>query len=341
MWSDIGSHGAEGEPARAAAAYARAAELTYGDAPFLNRVALLTQLARAEAGAGATDRAVVTLRSALDVLARAAELDGESVESGVLVERANALEEQATSLNELDVAAAARELAVVAPRVRFAEHLMSRATERLTGILGSLAYFGTQRCLRQIARHRSSFARLDDASLVEACTVLVSGPKVELHKPEHFFAYLLGVRLTERDAEGVALAAEAFSRFPPGDPARHPALHEQIQAAVHLLRGAIVQMDTGEGKTFALPTAASRSCASTRACTSSPRTPISPPATHGPAQPHWSALGIPVGVGCRAEYRGAGPGAWGADVVYTTLATLVFRSLAEEIGELDYGSRIA
>jgi preprotein translocase subunit SecA len=129
------------------------------------------------------------------------------------------------------------------------------------------------------------------------------------------------------------LAAEAFARFPPRGVPPASRLHPgQLVAAVQLLRGAIVQMDTGEGKTFAISTAAlallrlhERVYVVTANEYLAARDAVK-------TEPFWTSLGISVGSAVHGSER-SDDRDWTARVVYTTMESLTFRSLAEDIGE--------
>jgi preprotein translocase subunit SecA len=140
----------------------------------------------------------------------------------------------------------------------------------------------------------------------------------------------LGMREPDRlSLAHLALAVEAFSRVPADLPAGSMLYPEQIRAAVALTQPSLVQMDTGEGKTYAiLPAAFALACRHYRvfivcandylAWRDASRT-----------RAYWEYLGITPGLCVLHTDRDE---EWSARVVYTTLDALIFRSLGGEIG---------
>jgi len=106
---------------------------------------------------------------------------------------------------------------------------------------------------------------------------------------------------------------------------------EQVDTAIHLLRGAFVQMDTGEGKTYALMTAAyvlachyGRTyvlCANAYLAQRDWRR----------TQEFWRASGLPTGLALHAPYQAHDQQVWSTPVVYTTLDAIAFRELSTRV----------
>lgn len=198
-----------------------------------------------------------------------------------------------------------------------------------------LASGRVRRCLRGAHRRLETLADESDEEIVAAFQRAASAPKLpDDDAGSDPLRHLVGARLGERDAEALALAAEAFSRFPPqGLPQGTPLYDEQLLAATHLMRGALVQMDTGEGKTFALSTAALallRNHSKVYIVTANPYLAARDAVNTGPI---WNALGVSVGLAVQGGREGSDP--WRARVVYTTLDDLVFRSLWEDMGNIE------
>jgi preprotein translocase subunit SecA len=210
---------------------------------------------------------------------------------------------------------------------------LAGVAERITGLFWLLGGQSVRRCLNQAEARATAAAAMSDAELVAAIEELVDAPK--LGRPDasdgRFLANFLGHELSERDGEAVALAAEAFTRFPPLNVPPGSRLHPgQVLAAVQLLRGAVVQMDTGEGKTFAISTAAlallrlyDRVYVVTANEYLAARDAVK-------TEPFWTRLGISVASAVDDSARDVH---WQARVVYTTISALAFRNLEEDVGE--------
>lgn len=176
----------------------------------------------------------------------------------------------------------------------------------------------------------AAVARLSDEEIAAGCREFALSPVAEIEVESELHRGTLGFDLSDADFDALALAAEAFSRFPPAGIPRGARLYdEQLLAAIHLLRGALVQMDTGEGKTFALSTAAlallrshSRVYIVTANHYLAARDALA-------TRPFWEALGLSVGL--TADHSRDNASQWEANVVYTTLEALVFDSMAEDL----------
>ncbi|MDP5182263.1 hypothetical protein QOZ88_06405 [Blastococcus sp. BMG 814] len=210
---------------------------------------------------------------------------------------------------------------------------MSRLGFLVGTITQALSGFNGESTARRALILADGHALLDDAALREACQRLVHAPKAAVPTEDDAGRYrLIGQQLDERDAEALALACAAFRRFPPQGTLRGTSLYEeQVQCAAHLMRGSLVQMDTGEGKTFALMVAALallRRHDRVYVVTANPYLAIRDAAK---TAPYWTALGISVGAALPKGYEARGWRTWDARVVYTTADSLVFRKLHDDL----------
>jgi len=128
----------------------------------------------------------------------------------------------------------------------------------------------------------------------------------------------------------IALGVEAFRRAPadlPPDSALYP---EQIRAATALTMRTAVEMETGEGKTYAiLPAAFALACRHSRVyvvCASEHLAWRDANRTRN----YWQLVGVTVGLGVKSTANGE----WSHQVIYTTLDNLMFKELQEMIAEL-------
>lgn len=208
---------------------------------------------------------------------------------------------------------------------------MTTLTDRIVNLQNMVTARVVTRCLRALRAHRTALRAADDAEIALKCQQLLLTPKLTVTR-DHPLRPLLGKGLEDRDAYALALVCEAFSRFPPaGLPLGSELYDEQLLAAVHLLRGAIVQMDTGEGKTFAVVAAAFamlRIHSRVYVVTANPYLAMR---DAGWTAPFWESCGIRVGLALPSSFRGYERADWQADVVYTTLEALVARALNEEL----------
>jgi hypothetical protein len=176
---------------------------------------------------------------------------------------------------------------------------------------------------------------MSDDDVLAACRGFIESPKIseEDNQDSKFFRQrLAGRKLDEPDADALAVACEAFARFPPtGITAGTRLSAEQVQAAVHLVRGSLVQMDTGEGKTFALMVAALtllRVHSQVYIVTANPYLAMRDTAN---TAPFWAALGVSVGVAVPRQFDTTAWPSWDAPVVYTTVESLIFRRMEDDM----------
>jgi len=129
------------------------------------------------------------------------------------------------------------------------------------------------------------------------------------------------------DLRNVALGVEAFN-WAPADLPEGSTLHpEQIDAAAALTQRYVLQMDTGEGKTYALlPAAFALACKHERVyilCANKYLARRDATRT----RPFWDFAGLDVGL----ALDNLSPEEWAHPVIYTTLETLMFQALRDEI----------
>ena len=140
--------------------------------------------------------------------------------------------------------------------------------------------------------------------------------------------------MTDADAHAVAVACEAFARFPPQGVPAGSALHAgQLLAAVRLRARLAGPDGHRRGKTFALSTAAFA------LLRTHPRVYIVTANEYLAArdavrlETFWNGVGVRVGHGNSDATMSELNDAWDSRVVYTTLSDLEYRSLTEDLGE--------
>ncbi len=190
-------------------------------------------------------------------------------------------------------------------------------------------------CFSQVEKLAAGYRELSDESVADACRRLIEAPKVasvEDSDVGYSMRRLVGRRLTNRDAEAIAIGCEAFTRFPPAGIQPGTRLYpEQVQAAIHLTRGSLVQMDTGEGKTFGLMLAAFallRLHPKVYVVTANPYLVMRDAAA---TAPFWAEIGVSVGVALPDYYNVTGWPDWDATVVYTTASHLIFACMSDDM----------
>ncbi len=210
-----------------------------------------------------------------------------------------------------------------------------RGTTFTGTIFRLLGGFGPARCIARAAELAETYAALDDAAVRAACRRFIEMPWVpdeeHLGSPR-WTQRLAGRKLNEADAEAIAAGCEAFARFPPASISPGTRLYpEQVRAAVHLSRGALVQMDTGEGKTYAIMLAALsllRIHSRVYVVTANPYLAMRDAAN---CAPFWAALGISVGLALPSNFVTSGWPRWEATVVYTTVESLIFGGMDDDL----------
>jgi hypothetical protein len=186
---------------------------------------------------------------------------------------------------------------------------------------------------QEISDARVKFAVMDDAQLRAACRSALQGRFQTVHaKPSSAVKRAL-LRLSGHGRGDdtltplVALGVEAFSRAPADLPPGSALFPEQISAAAALTTKTLVEMDTGEGKTYAiLPAAFALCCARRRVyivCASEYLAWRDASRTAA----FWDMAGVPVGLAVSNTHESE----WGARVVYTTLDVLIFKAMNDTL----------
>jgi preprotein translocase subunit SecA len=212
---------------------------------------------------------------------------------------------------------------------------MSRSDASLNFIFGGIiGGREAKRLLRLMVPYAQLYAGYADDQLVAEFRQLIDVPHLGRHLAPNELSLrrLAGYEFTEDDARMLALACELFTRRPPRSQTPGTQLYDQqILAAIHLMRGSLVQMDTGEGKTFALMVAACallRRYAKVYIVTANPYLALRDAAE---SSTFWSALGVRVGVALPHEYDLRGWPSWDATVVYTMGSAVVGRVLDDDV----------
>ncbi|GAB6039814.1 preprotein translocase subunit SecA [Endothiovibrio diazotrophicus] len=132
----------------------------------------------------------------------------------------------------------------------------------------------------------------------------------------------LGESLDTRTTENLALGIEAFRRVPADLPAGSFLYREQVRAAVSLCGQVLIQMDTGEGKTYALlPAAFALACKHHQVYIVCANKYLAW-RDAGRTRNYWNYVGLSVGLALTTDSE-----EWSHRVVYTTLEQLMFRAL--------------
>lgn len=181
-------------------------------------------------------------------------------------------------------------------------------------------------------------AGLDDAQLRDQCRRASEETAGGEQRAEGFMARLVRVvlrrnLLDERLLQALALGIEAFRRAPADLRARtvEPVrlFPEQEEAAIALLHGLLVQMDTGEGKTYAiLPAAFALACRHGSCVIATPTDYLAWRDVQRTAA-YWEFVGLPVDIVTDSTQAAAEP--WAATITYTTMNQLMFSCLNADL----------
>jgi preprotein translocase subunit SecA len=208
---------------------------------------------------------------------------------------------------------------------------MPSAAERFVRTWELVSRRSLARLLDDVEERLRELERCSDEEIAARCRDMLDSARISV-APEHRL-FALTQEIGEADSQALALAAEAFKRFPPTRlPAGTSLYTQQLTTAVRLMRGSLVQMDTGEGKTFAIAAAAFallRIHPRVYIVTANPYLAIRDAAR---TAPYWEGCGASVGRALPAPFSGTTDSDWEADVVYTTLDALVYRNLSEDYG---------
>lgn len=190
--------------------------------------------------------------------------------------------------------------------------------------------------VRMVTSARARYAALSDDEIRAVCRALVDTPKIGSGRQSQSDVLRLGgYDFEDADAGALALTLEAFSRFPPEPLSRGAELYDQqVLAAVHLMIGSLVEMDTGEGKTFAIMAAALALLRRYRQVVVVTANPYLAARDAAQCGVFWGALNISVGLVLPMSYPTDGWSAWEASVVYTTAETFVFAHMESDLEAL-------
>lgn len=212
---------------------------------------------------------------------------------------------------------------------------MSRPAQMVSAITQALSGFNARRCVATAASMAKHTEALTDDELAAVCQTQIASPKLLplLEDAQHGSPPgFRGFRLDDTDAKFLAALCETFRRSPPRDAPRGTRLYrEQLLCAAHLMRGSLVQMDTGEGKTFSLMVAAAallRRHSRVYVVTANPYLAIRD--AHA-SVPFFHRLGVSVGVALPRDFPTEGWLKWEATVVYTTHDTLMFQAVHDDL----------
>lgn len=215
---------------------------------------------------------------------------------------------------------------------------MNLLFDRLNGTVRLAGQFSVDQDLQEVANAQLDYYGLPKNELRELCRNATSGlihrqPDNSggfLRRAFGLLASMVGRNVVdELTLKHLALGIEAFSAAPADlpNPDKAKLYPEQVRAAIALTQRALIQMDTGEGKTYAiLPAAFALACKHYRvyivcaneylAWRDAKRT-----------KSYWDFVGLSVGLGI----RNMAGGEWGNRIVYTTLEQMIFKSLQNEI----------
>lgn len=180
-----------------------------------------------------------------------------------------------------------------------------------------------------ITKYESEFFLLSDEEIKKLCLETLSGTDTSTKTTDKNLIYKLFSKATNlfnrKDPltlRRIALAANAFSRCPADLPEGSKLFPQQIKASIALTHNCLIQMDTGEGKTYALlPTGFALACEYSQvyiicankylAWRDATRT-----------RSFWNFTGIDNGL-CIGEATDD----WSKRIIYTTLSELIFHHL--------------
>lgn len=183
------------------------------------------------------------------------------------------------------------------------------------------------------------FRELSNEELKQQCRQFTTGEYENYYEIESksFIEKLIKIinliifknKINALDANLIALGSESFRRSP-ADLEEGSFLYvEQLRAAVSLTQNCLIQMDTGEGKTYAiLPSAFTLACKYNRVyiiCANDYLAERDAKRT----KKYWDFVGLTVGL---AILNATDEQNWERRIIYTTLSSLIFKYLKDEIG---------
>jgi preprotein translocase subunit SecA len=205
----------------------------------------------------------------------------------------------------------------------------------IAGVGGGHIRRTTEQVLRRASEYEKRSNTLSDQWLREECLRLLSGQSSPAaKKPRQSWLTrlvnaILGRRSDPLIVHALALGVEAFRRNPADLPAGSRLYPQQVEAAVALTERCVIQMDTGEGKTYALlPAALALACRHPRVyvlCANDYLAERDATRTLS----FWRFVGLQVGLAVEDNrYREA---EWSAQIVYTTLREFMFKRERDQV----------
>lgn len=186
---------------------------------------------------------------------------------------------------------------------------------------------------QQLQRSRRRLGALSDEDVRRHCLALLAGtadepPASPLSRLFRALRRLVsGSALEAADVRSLAYAVEAFRRAPADLGPGAQLYREQEQAAIALLQNTVIQMDTGEGKTYALLpaafTLATRYANVYILCANEYLARRDAARTRR----YWEFVGITPGT---ADDK-CDPREWSRRVIYTTMSRLLFKFMGDQM----------
>ncbi|SER26144.1 hypothetical protein [Actinokineospora terrae] len=211
-----------------------------------------------------------------------------------------------------------------------------KAEGLVTRLVASVVYRKIGASVRRVRELREGYAELPDDKVIGAVRAMLDTPKVGRGVADDLdVTRLMGYEVGEAEVEAVALACECFTRFPPAPLERGAQPHEQqVLAALYLVGGALVQMDTGEGKTFALMFAAVALLREHRQVVIITANPYLAARDAAACGSYLGALGVSTGLVLPERYPTEDWPGWDASVVYTTTEMYLFTVMESDMAAL-------
>jgi len=212
----------------------------------------------------------------------------------------------------------------------------------IIGILNSLLVKGSKRYIdiyiEDIFEHLHKYRNYSNDELKEKCLHILNGSEsTNLDKKKYSFLQKMIDRLfsmfirrvNDVTIRNLSIAIEAFRRVPCDLPMGSELYSQQIRAAVALTQKSVIQMDTGEGKTYVLlPAGFALYCQYGKVYIVCPNRYLAyRDATR--TREYWNYIGLSVGLAIELSERQN----WLCNVVYTTLEDLIFQHLREDLKE--------
>lgn len=191
--------------------------------------------------------------------------------------------------------------------------------------------------LRSLNQERAKLRSLSDEALVDLFTKYRAGLFGKNSKPRDFQSLVqrliqlvtgsASAQQTHEMSKVVALGAEAFRRAPADLPPDTTLYPQQLRAAIALTQSCVVQMNTGEGKTYAiLPAALALICRYGTCCIICANDYLAERDARR-TLPFWSFFNVSVGLALDSSPESE----WSKQIVYTTLSRYAFKVAQEEI----------